>query len=134
MHVFWRHPALPVGVVLLVLGLGNWVASLDKISEYERGVREPGPIEGTSSLDGLSHLTPRTNATLLDRLHPHFGVYGVAEARRDFYTVVQSGGRLIAVAGLLLIGVGLLQRWRQRRLQRAATGPPIAPPRQRAGA
>lgn len=134
MSGFWRHPALPIGVVLLVLGLGNWVASRDKISEYERRVREPDPTEGPSSLDGFTRLTPRTNATLLERLQPHFGDYGVAEARRDFYTVVQSGGRLIAVTGLLLIGIGLLQRWRERRLQRAATGPSIAPRTPLAGA
>lgn len=127
MDGFWRHPALPIGVVLVVLGLGNWVASRDKIAEYEHRVREPDPSEGPSSLEGFTHLTPRTNATLLERLHPHFGDYGVAEARRDFYTVVQSGGRFIVVTGLLLIGIGLLQRWRDRRLQRAASRPSIAP-------
>src|SRR5271156_6563284 len=109
MDGFWRHPALPIGIVLVVLGLGNWVASRDKIAEYEHRVREPDPSEGPSSLEGFTHLTPRTNATLLERLHPHFGDYGVAEARRDFYTVVQSGGRFIVVSGLLLIGIGLLQ-------------------------
>jgi hypothetical protein len=49
-------------------------------------------------------------------------------AKRDFYTVVQSGGRLIAVVGLLMIGVGLLQRWRERRVLRARAHRPIAPP------
>jgi hypothetical protein len=127
MHGFWRYPALPVGIVLLVLGLGNWVASHGKIAEYERRMHEPDPIEGPIALDGFTHLTPRTNATLLERLLPHFGTYGVAAARRDFYVVVQSGGRLIAVIGLLLIGVGLLQRWRERRLQRATTHSPLAP-------
>jgi hypothetical protein len=127
MHAFWRYPALPVGVVLLVLGLGNWVASHGKIAEYERRMQEPDLIEGPIALDGFTHLTPRTNATLLERLHPHFGTYSVAAARRDFYTVVQSGGRIIGVIGLLLIGVGLLQRWRERRLQRAAPHSPIAP-------
>lgn len=127
MQGFWRHPALPVGIVLLVLGLGNWMASRSKVLEYERRGRAAEPAERAGSLEGFKRLTPRTNATLLERLHRRLGDYGVADAKRDFYTVMQSGGRLISVIGLLLIGIGLLQRWRERRLQRTAAGPPAAP-------
>src|SRR5262245_22170070 len=128
MQGFWRHPALPIGIVLLVLGLGNWMVSRSKVLEYERRARAPEPIDGSGSLEGFARLTPRTNATLLERLHYRVGDYGVAAAKRDFYTVVHSGGRLIAVVGLLLIGFALLQRWRERRVQRARAHPPLAPP------
>lgn len=134
MHGFWRHPALPIGVVLLVLGMGNWVASRSKIAEYARRTSELTPIEPTASLEGFKRLTPRTNTTLLQRLHHRFSEYGVAEARRDFYIVVQSGGRLIAVVGLLLIGGGLLQRWRERRLRRMAAATLLPSPRPVVGA
>lgn len=127
MQGFWRHPALPIGTVLLLLGLGNWVVSRSKVLEYERRARLPELMEPASSLEGFTRLTPRTNATLLERLHHRLGDYGVADAKRDFYTVVQSGGRLIAVVGLLLIGVGLLQHWRDHRVQRTASRPPLAP-------
>lgn len=127
MQGFWRHPALPIGTVLLMLGLGNWVVSRSKVLEYERRARAPELMEPANSLEGFARLTPRTNATLLERLHHRLGDYGVADAKRDFYTVVHSGGRLIAVIGLLLIGVGLLQRWRDRRVQRTAPHPPLAP-------
>jgi len=133
MRGFWRHPALPIGVALLVLGLGNWVASISKIAEYERRLREPMVSEPVVSLEAFKKLTPRTDATLLERLHRRFGEYGVDEARRDFYTVVQSGGRLLAVIGLLSIGVGLLQRWRHRRLLRGAGGPRLDSPTAPAG-
>ena len=126
MQGFWRHPALPAGIVLLVLGLGNWMVSRDKILEYERRSRAPGVVEGSGSLEGFTRLTPRTNAMLLERLHRRLGDYGVADAKRDFYTVVQSGGRLIAVVGLLLVGVGLLQRWRDRRVHRPPARSPVA--------
>jgi len=112
-------------MVLLVLGLGNWMVSRNKILEYERRARAPDVVERSGSLAGFTQLTPRTNAMLLERLHRHLGDYGVADAKRDFYTVVQSGGRLIAVVGLLLMGVGLLQRWRDRRVNRPAAGPPL---------
>ncbi len=127
MQGFWRHPALPIGILLLVLGLGNWMGSRSKVLEYERRARAPELVERTGSVEGFKRLTPRTSATVLERLHHRLGDYGVADAKRDFYTVVSSGGRLIAVIGLLLIGIGLLQRWRERRL-RPAGGPPVAPP------
>jgi hypothetical protein len=126
MQGFWRHPALPIGIVLLVLGVGNWVVSRSKMLEYERRARLPEMTERAGSLEGFTHLTPRTNAMLLQRLHLRLGDYGTADAKRDFYTVVYSGGRLIAVIGLLLMGVGLLQRWRERRLYRLNAPPPIA--------
>lgn len=132
MREFWRYPAIPIGIVLVVLGVGNWLGSHSKVVEYEQRAREGDPVESTQSISGFSRLTPRTSATLLDRLQPHFGGYGVAAARRDFYAVVQSGGRLIAVIGLLLVGIGLLQRWRERRLARVPgaagmSAPPPAP-------
>lgn len=114
MSGFWRHPALPVGIVLLVLGLGNAIASVSKLAEYERRVHGPVPLDHPA-LEGLEHLTMRTNATLLDRLHRRPADYGRAEAKRDFYAVVHSGGRLIAALGVLLIGVALLRHWRHRR-------------------
>jgi hypothetical protein len=127
MQGFWRHPALPIGTVLLLLGLGNWIVSRSKVLEYERRARVPELMEPASSLEGFARLTPRTNAALLERLHHRLGDYGFAAGKRDFYTVVHSGGRLIAVVGLLLIGIGLLQRWRDRRVRRTAAGPPLAP-------
>jgi len=120
MQGFWRHPALPVGTVLLVLGLGNWMVSRSKLLEYERRASTAEVVVGSDSLEGFTRLTPRTNATLLERLHRRLGDYGITDAKRDFYTVVQSGGRLIAAVGLLLVGSALLQRWRERRMQRTA--------------
>jgi len=120
MYGFWRNPALPVGIVLLVLGLGNAIASHSKLVEYERRAGGPAPLE-RPELEGFQRLTARTNATLLDRLHRRRSDYGVVDAKRDFYTVVHSGGRFIAVLGLLLIGIALLQRWRERRLLRVAS-------------
>ncbi len=136
MRVIWRYPAIPVGIVLVILGLGNWIASHSKVVEYEQRARESASVEDPAPTGAFSRLTPRTSATLLDRLQPHFSDYGAAAARRDFYAVVESGGRLITIVGMLLVGVGLLQRWREHRLQRmpprpsAPLGPPASAPSQ----
>jgi|SRR6185369_9322303 len=127
MQAFWRHPALPIGVVLLVLGLGNSMVSRNKLIEYERRARAPELVEHGGSLEGYTRLTQRTNTTLLERLHRRPHDYGMLDARHDFYSVVQSGGGLIAGIGLLLIAVGLLRRWRERSLRRTAEEPPLAP-------
>jgi hypothetical protein len=132
MRGIWRYPTIPVGIVLVILGLGNWIASHSKVVEYEQRARESVSVEDPAPMGAFSRLTPRTSATLLDRLQPHFGDYGVAAARRDFYAVVQSGGRLITIVGMLLVGLGLLQWWREHRLQRmparpsATLGPPAS--------
>jgi hypothetical protein len=128
MRAFWRYPSLPIGVVLLVLGVGNSMVSYNKLIEYERRTRAPEASEPTSSLEGYTRLTERTNATLLERLHRRPRDYGVVDARHDFYTVVQSGGRLIAAFGVLLIGAGLLRRWRERRLRGVGEVPSMTPP------
>lgn len=127
MRGFWRHPALPIGVVLLVLGLGNWVVSRGKLNEYQRRSTAAEPVEHAGSLEGYTHLTQRTNATLLDRLHRRPRDYDVVDARRDFYLVIHDGGRLIAVLGLLLIGAGALGRWREQRMRPPGAVPPSAP-------
>jgi len=126
MRGFWRHPALPIGVVLLVLGLGNWVVSRGKLNEYQRRSAAAESVE-QGSLEGYTRLTQRTNATLLERLHRRPRDYDVVDARRDFYIVIHDGGRLIAAVGLLLIGAGALGRWREQRMRPPERVPPSAP-------
>ncbi len=116
MQAFWRFRALPIGLVLLVLGLGNWGVSRTKVIEYTRRAGTPEPVETRASYAEFQRLTARTNARLLQGLHRGAGDYRDADAKRDFYTVLQSGGGFFALVGLLLVGVGSLQHWRHRRL------------------
>ena len=110
----WRNPALPIGVVLLVLGLGNWVVSCNRIAEYEPRASTVARETSVQSLADYSELTPRTNATLLKRMNRGMAEYTVAGAKLDIYRVVQSGGRLLATVGLLLITSARAYTWRKR--------------------
>lgn len=116
MRSFWRFRALPIGLVLLALGVGNWSVSRTKVLEYSRRAGTPEPVETRASFAEFQRLTARSNTRLLHGLHRGVGDYGVAEAKRDFYVVLESGGRFIAVLGVMLVGVGSLQHWRRRRL------------------
>ena len=130
MQGFWRHPALPIGVVLLVLGLGNWLVSRGQAERIPAAQRAPPNRSSTPARWRASRsLTPRTNATLLERLHRRPATTASPMRERDFYIVVHERrpphrGR----SACSLIGAGLLGRWRERRMRRAARrSPPSAP-------
>lgn len=114
MQWFWRYPTLPVGLVLIVLGVGNWSVSQPKVVEYSRRASAPDPIDTRASFEDFQRLTARTNSGVLEGLHRGTGDYRDAEAKRDLYTVLDSGGRFIALVGLLLSGIGLIRHWRHR--------------------
>lgn len=114
MQWFWRHSALPIGLVLVVLGVGNWSVSSPKVAEYARRASAPDPIDTRSSFDEFQRLSERTNTSVLEGLHRGSGDYRDADAKRDFYAVLDSGGRFIALVGLLLAGIGAWQHWRHR--------------------
>ncbi len=118
MQSFWRYPTLPVGLVLIVLGLGNWSVSQPKVAEYTRRASAPDPIDTRASFEDFERLTARTNRGVLEGLHRGTGDYRDADAKRDLYTVLDSGGRFITLVGLLLVGIGLIQHWRHRSMLR----------------
>ena len=121
MQAFWRYPALPIGLVLIVLGVGNWSVSHTKVVEYTARASAVQAIE-PGSLADFRRLSPRTNARVLDGLHRGPSAADIAAAKRDFYTVLATGGRLIAGIGVLLAAWGAVQRWRVRRPLGVAPG------------
>ena len=118
MGVF-RHPLLPVGVLLVVLGAGNCYAARGKIVEYERLLETdslPGSIE---HLDDFRELDPHTSATVLNPLQRGSDEHSLVGAKLDFYKVVQSGGRMLTLLGLFCIAAALIRVWyRQRSMER----------------
>jgi LPXTG-motif cell wall-anchored protein len=111
----WRSALLPTGIALFVLGVGNWVVSHNKIIEYTERTQPSNSDVPAAPFDEFSELTARTNATLLEPLHRGIADYSDAEAKLDFYRVVESGGRALVLLGLLLIALaGLWQRRRHR--------------------
>jgi len=105
---FWKHPLLPIGIVLLVVGIGNWWISRAKLVEYTQRLQVSAPVT-SGDLSDYRELDSRTNATLLRRLHRAPAMRGMAAAKRDFYALVNNGGRLIALLGLALATAGLIR-------------------------
>lgn len=114
---FWKHPLLPIGLVLLAVGIGNWWISHGKVIEYSRRIAASRTVS-KGDLSGLNHLDARTNASLLRRLHRGADRTRMAGAKRDFYELVNSGGRLIAIVGFGLFSVGTIRYIGDRREER----------------
>lgn len=118
MSALWRNPMLPVGIVLVVLGMGNWLVSWNKILEYSQRTVD---VEEPALLDDFPALSARTNSSLLERLNHRTVDYTLADAKLEFYQVVRSGGRTLSALGLLLTAAALLRTWRERRLRTSAS-------------
>lgn len=108
----WRSPIFLAGVLLLVLGIGNWSVSRSKINEFVERARTTAPPQSITPLEEYPELTHRTNAALLARLHRGSGEYSFLDAKIDFYEIVESGGRVLALIGLLLITAAFRPPWR----------------------
>lgn len=106
-----RHPLLYVGVMLFVIGAGNWVVSRNKLAEHMQRVDSRSAIDVHQDLSEFPHLTAEMNAALLQRLHRGAGRYTYQAAKLDFYSVIHRGGRFLAVLGVVLIGFAIRQNW-----------------------
>ncbi len=112
----WRNPFFPVGLFLVLLGLGNWYAGRDKCVEYEQLLaagRLPAPAQQFAD---FPELNAHTTATLLQPLQRGNDAQMLAGTRLDFYRVVRSGGRMLILAGLFCAAAGLIHSYRQRAL------------------
>lgn len=115
-----RHPLLPIGLILLAVGIGNWYTGRSKSVEYEQILasgNRPAPVEDFADFD---ELTAGTTATLLSNLRRGTDEYTLVNSKLDFYKLVQSGGRLFILVGLFCSAAGLIRFWYRRRAQRAA--------------
>ncbi len=105
---FWNHPLLPIGCVLIALGIGNWWVSRGKLAEYSQRLAASRQVSSTD-LSTFRHLDEITNQSLLRRLHRASSVHSMSAAKRDFYALVNNGGRMIALLGLTLLAAGLVR-------------------------
>lgn len=110
-----RSKVLPIGMVFLVLGLGNWSISHNKITEYTQRSRAGNSVDSVTSFGEFPKLNARTNTMVLERLRHGPAEYTFTDAKLDFYKVVEGGGRTLALMGLALIGMALVQSWREAR-------------------
>ena len=115
-----HNPLLPVGLLLVILGFGNWWTGYARGRDYEL-LLAGGPLPANlAAFDEFDQLNGRTNATLLNPIQRGSDESTFANAKLDFYKVVQSGGRVLVLAGLFCAGAGLFHAWyRQHHMERS---------------
>ncbi|MBM4265776.1 MAG: hypothetical protein FJ144_04045 [Deltaproteobacteria bacterium] len=96
-RVWYKNTPLMTGLVLLALGLGNWITGTIRTAEHQE--RMEAAARGVSP-DGETSDRPSEEEV------------EIARVRMDFYHVVASGGRLMTVAGFLLTTFGLARSLR----------------------
>ena len=104
---------LVVGFVLLVLGIGNWIAGAVEISKYQGLLRTTAPTGLEDSYRSFQELDQQKNEEVLRRINEDREKYNAARVRIDFYYVVLSGGRLLFLLGALLTFLALIRLIRQ---------------------
>lgn len=120
-----REPLLPVGLLLVIVGLGNWYTGRHKGAEYEQLLAAGNLPVAVEDAGDFRELTPGTTATLLSPLQRGSDEYTLANAKLDFYKVTQSGGRLLIWLGLFCAGAGLIRMWSRARLEDRRMGPAL---------
>ncbi len=101
-----RNSFVVAGVLLLAIGIGDMLAGRAKLNEYRSLLAEVPPREA------------RDPAALFPKASEAQERRAVAEAKLAFYELLFLAGQLLATAGVLLVGIGVMQQ-RQRAIRDA---------------
>lgn len=104
---------LVAGLMLLLLGIGNWIVGAVQITKYQRLLRNTAKTGLEESYRNFQELDLRKNEEVLRRINKDRGKYNTARVKVDFYYVVLGGGRLLFFIGLFMTFFGLIRLIRQ---------------------
>lgn len=98
------------GLLLLVLGVGNWVAGATESARYRRLLHRTAQTGLEESYRIFPHLDVRKNEEVLSRITEDRERYNAARVKLEFFNVVLNGGKLFCFVGVILLSFGFL-RW-----------------------
>ncbi len=104
---------LVAGLMLLLLGIGNWIVGAVQITKYQGLLRNTAKTGLEESYRNFQELDLRKNEEVLRRINKDREKYNTARVKVDFYYVVLGGGRLLFFIGLFLTFFGLIRLIRQ---------------------
>jgi len=104
---------LVAGFLLLLLGLGNWVVGTVQVSKYQGLLHKTALTGLEDSYRSFQELDHKKNEEVLRRINEDREKYNAARVKKDFYSVVLSGGRLLFFLGVLLTFFALIRVIRQ---------------------
>ncbi|MFQ5916684.1 MAG: hypothetical protein ACE5I0_02610 [Candidatus Binatia bacterium] len=104
---------LVAALILLILGIGNWIVGAVQITKYQRLLRNTAKTGLEDSYQSFQELDRRKNEEVLRRINKDREKYNTARVKVDFYYVVLGGGRLLFFLGLFLTFFALIRLIRQ---------------------
>jgi hypothetical protein len=104
---------LVAGFLLVVLGIGNWIAGAVELTKYQGLLRKTAETGLEESYRSFQELDQQKNEEVLRRINEDRQRYNTARVKMDFYYVVLSGGRLLFLLGALLTFFSLIRLIRQ---------------------
>ena len=100
-----------IGIVLIILGIGNTVVAQVKVRQYQADLAQTPPAIDAAQTFGK-------NATLHHFSSEAWSRWALAQAKLDFYQVLLSSGWFLLSAGALCAVIAI-QRTRYRRTRLA---------------
>lgn len=104
---------LVTGLMLLVLGVGNWAFGAVQITKFQGLLHRTAQTGLEDSYRSFQELDHQKNEEVLRRINKDREKYNAARVKLDFYYVVLSGGRLFFMLGALLTFFALIRLIRQ---------------------
>jgi hypothetical protein len=115
------------GLVLILLGTGNWLVGLSGIVQYRRLVITT-PLASPELYRNFDELDARTDGAVLAPLTQEDRTVSYAAAQMDFYHAVYLTGCILFALGLmvsLMAFIGVIRRDAQTALSRTTRGAPL---------
>ncbi len=104
---------LMAALILLSLGIGNWIFGAIQITKYQRMLQSTAERGRENSYQNFQELDQRKSEEVLSRINEGTERSNTARVKVDFYYVVLAGGRLLFFLGLFLTFLALIRLIRQ---------------------
>jgi hypothetical protein len=115
------------GLILMLLGAGNWVVGLTKTEQYSRVLAHASQNHVDQSYLSFEELDEHTDNTVLAPLTQQERNLSFANARMDFYHATFLTGQILFALGLLSTMVAFIAVIRRDTRRAMRTGAPPAP-------
>jgi hypothetical protein len=96
---------LLVGIVLLLLGAGNWVFGGIKMTEYKQRRRAAAQLGGPAVKQPF-----RGTESILERRTGAHDLFEDADIKYEYYRVIARGGRVVTLVGAFLAASAVARR------------------------
>jgi hypothetical protein len=98
-----------VGLVCLVLGIGNWTVGAIETSKYQALLYKTARTGLEETYRSFQELDHQKNEEVLRRINDDREKFNAARVKLNFFYIVLVGGRLLFLGGALLMLAGFVR-------------------------